>query len=100
MGGLPNVLKVTEVIDYSEDGLTCSRPADLPTYSTAGVGFLVDGKPVQCGGTDTDANALIRLCLQYDVQTDSWTEVNANGDQQLVRHMLDTQGRNLLKFRH
>ena len=77
MGGVPNELKLTEVFDYSEDGLTCSRPADLPTYSTAGVGFLVGGKPVQCGGKDPDANAVIDQCLQYDVQTDSWTEVNA-----------------------
>ena len=63
----------TEVIDLSGDGNVCTDKANYPLFVQDAVGFMMEGKPTNCGGKET---AAVDGCYQFNVGTNSWELVS------------------------
>ena len=64
-----------EALDVRSDGdRTCPDLAPLPDIISEGIGFVVDNKPIICGGLGKGFDRL-KDCYRYDPSFNAWSQV-------------------------
>ena len=59
-----------EVIDLSNNFLSCKKPAEIKLKGRS-VGTYLDGRVVVCGGIDAN-DEVTDLCYEHDGPSDTW----------------------------